>query len=614
MQTDVVVREVADSMLFRQVIETALLIVFQIGISWESVFEILANNIDDIFQSLVESQLNKLVEQFLGKEGLFEILLRTPAPKLRGGSVLFGTPTRPIWSNLKTLYWTRFLPVGYLALFVSVMVSNFGKAWGFGASKQKQRQLGLVIGLFLIPAGWYLAVGYLKLMNLLTLGIAPDLALLQDDTVEAFSMVLTTDLVYAGLIGSTSIIAFLLALILNLLRLMTLWILVPTLPLALGFDLGEFPVLGRFSRRAYTMFVVLGAVPIPMGIGFRILYSFNKMAGQGGAVFYDAIAPTVFIILLPTLAALIPVYVFMQAADYATIRGVTATLSIIGKPASLAVSGGTSAGWSLLKKGVKTHAGGGNSGGGDDGPGGNDDDSGSGGETSGSGGGRSGSGQHSGGADNADDQPALPKRTPSGGDSKNRHSQSTNSPSANGTGASADGSQPPALPPAKKSSGSTANTPASEGATASSGRTPESEQPQDSHADQTMARSNRYSNDVGRTGSGSRDNGAWRKIPYDEVWTDSSPGEVNDTPASSDGFLASSDSDSSNSQSQPESSEPADSNTGAETSADTADSTSSERRVARISRSQHEQGNASARRRRQTRLRERYDGTQGDSE
>jgi hypothetical protein len=321
--------------------DAAVSIVMQVGIAWEAVFDQFNSNIDELWKAFVESQLNKLANQFLGKNGLFDVLLRTPSPKMRGGGIIFGTPNDPIWNHLKVLYWERFLPVGYLALFLSVMVSNFGKAWGLGVGKQKQRQLGLLIGLFLIPGAWYLAVAYLNLVSLFSLSIAPPLGPLQREIIHAFTNVITGDVGYASVVGSTSLIAFLLAFLLNLMRLVAIWVIVPTFPLIIGFDLGEFPVLGNFSRRAYTMFAVLAAVPIPVAIGTRIIYSFYEIADNGGDVFINAIADTAFIIIVPTLAVMVPVYVFMQAADYATIRGATAALSIIGKPAALATSGGS---------------------------------------------------------------------------------------------------------------------------------------------------------------------------------------------------------------------------------------------------------------------------------
>jgi hypothetical protein len=351
--------------------EVVVTIVLQVGIAWEAVFDLFNQNIGDLWEAFVKWQLNQLADEFLGKSGLFEVLLRTPSPRMKGGGIIFGTPDDAVWNHLKVLYWERFLPVGYLALFLSVMVSNFGKAWGLGVGKQKQRQLGLVIGLFLIPGAWYLAIAYLNLIELFSLGISPPLGDLQDAVVDSLSVIVSTDVGYASVVGATSIIAFLLALLVNLMRLVAIWVIVPTLPLIIGFDLGEFPVLGNFSRRAYTMFAVLAAVPIPVAIGARIIFSFYKIASKGGDVFIDTLANTVLVIVIPTLAVMVPVYVFMQAADYATIRGATAALSIIGKPAALATSGGSWAASQTLGNVKKRFTGGrGNSNGGDGGGGG----------------------------------------------------------------------------------------------------------------------------------------------------------------------------------------------------------------------------------------------------
>jgi hypothetical protein len=392
--------------------DAAVTIVLQIGISWEAVFDLFNQNISQLWKAFVESQLNKLVDQFITKDGLFEVLLQTPSPKMKGGGIIFGTPNGPVWNHLKVLYWERFLPVGYLALFLSVMVSNFGKAWGLGVGKQKQRQLGLLVGLFLIPGAWYLAIAYLNLISLFSLSVAPPLGPLQNRTVGAFTNIITGDIAYASIIGGTSIVAFLLALLVNLMRLVAIWVIVPTLPLIIGFDLGEFPILGNFSRRAYAMFAVLAAVPIPVAIGTRIIYSFYEIANNGGDVFIGALADTAFIIIVPTLAVLVPVYVFMQAADYATIRGATAALSIIGKPASLATSGGSLVASKAL--GSAANRFGRESGKRDDG----DDGDGDGG---GGGGGHDDSGPYPGGGQESDTGwGGLPKRRPSGARSKTR--------------------------------------------------------------------------------------------------------------------------------------------------------------------------------------------------
>jgi hypothetical protein len=390
-------------------------IVLQIGISWDAVFDLFNSNVDELWKAFVESQLNKLANQFLGKTGLFDVLMRTPSPKMNGGGIIFGTPNDPIWNHLKVLYWERFLPVGYLALFLSVMVSNFGKAWGFGVGKQKQRQLGLLIGLFLIPGAWYLAIAYLNLISLFSLSVSPPLGPLQREVVGAFTKIITGDIAYASVVGGTSLIAFLLALLVNLLRLVAIWIIVPTLPLIIGFDLGEFPILGNFSRRVYTAFAVLAAVPIPVSIGTRIIYSFYEIANNGGDVFIGALADTAFIIIVPTLAVLVPVYVFMQAADYATIRGATAALSIIGKPASLATSGGSLVASKALGSAANRFGRG--SGKRDDG----DDGDGDGG---GGGGGHDDSGPYPGGGQESDTgRGGLPKRRPSGTRSETRGGQ-----------------------------------------------------------------------------------------------------------------------------------------------------------------------------------------------
>ncbi|MFC6954874.1 hypothetical protein [Halorubellus litoreus] len=325
-------------------------VILQVGISWDSVFDIFTDQLPEMYKSFVRWGLDAVVENFFGNEGLFRVLLRTPSPEMRNGGILFGTPKQPIWSHLKTLYWSKFLPVGYLVLFLSVMVSNFGKAWGVGQSKANERKVGLLVGLFLIPGGWYLAVAYLKLMNLFALSVLPAPAQLQTISVQTMSNVVSGEIVTSSAIGGIAVVAYLLAVVVHMIRLFAIWVLVPTLPLVMGFDLGEFPILGKFSRRAYSAFIVLGAVPIPIGIGTRIMLSFQAMADRGGDVVFAGIADMMFVLVVPTFAALVPIYVFSQAADYATIRGVSAALSIISTPASMAASGWKAAGKKGLSK------------------------------------------------------------------------------------------------------------------------------------------------------------------------------------------------------------------------------------------------------------------------
>ncbi|WP_323677642.1 hypothetical protein [Halorubellus sp. PRR65] len=381
----------------------------QIGISWESVFDIFTDQLPDMYRSFVEWSLTQVIDQFLGKQGdLFRVILRTPAPEMRNGGVLFGTPKQPIWNHLKTLYWSKFLPVGYLVLFLSVMVSNFGKAWGVGSEKTNHRRIGLVVGLFLIPGGWYLAVAYLKLMNLFALSVLPAPSDLQDVTVATMSNILSGEIVIASLVGGVAIVAYLLAVIVHMVRLFAIWVIVPTLPLVMGFDLGEFPILGNFSRRAYSAFIVLGAVPIPIGIGTRIMLSFQGMADKGGNVFYAGIADLMFVLVVPTFAALVPIYVFSQAADYASIRGATAALSLVAKPAGIAAAGWKAAGKKGLSKMFGSSSDDGDT---DDDGGGGPDDSGPRPSTDDD----DGEGRHPGrGNGSATGRGGLPKRRPSG--------------------------------------------------------------------------------------------------------------------------------------------------------------------------------------------------------
>lgn len=372
----------------------------QIGISWDSVFDIFTKHLPRMYESFVKWGLKAVIEQFFeGPADLFRVILRTPSPEMQNGGVLFGTPKQPIWNHLQTLYWSKFLPVGYLVLFLSVMVSNFGKAWGLGSGKDNQRKVGLLVGLFLLPGGWYLAVAYLKLMNLFSLSVVPSASKLQSHSIEAMTNILSGEIVLASIVGSVAIVAYLLAVIVHMIRLFAIWVIVPTLPLVMGFDLGEFPILGDFSRRAYSAFIVLGAVPIPIAIGTRILISFQKMATEGGNVFYAGIADMMFVLVMPTFAALVPIYVFSQAADYASIRGATAALSLVAKPAGIAAAGWKAAGKKGLSKVLGSN--------GDDSS--NDDD----GDDGGGGSGPDDSGPRP-STDQENGKSGLPKRRPSG--------------------------------------------------------------------------------------------------------------------------------------------------------------------------------------------------------
>lgn len=335
----------------------------------DAIFNALEESLGDLIETgfdFVADVVVDVVEEIAGPA--LDLMLFVPTPEPVG--VYFREPSNAPWGEIFDYMWAGTIPLGFALLIVAWQVGQAGSSLGvINTRKTRKLDRGLFAGLFIIPITYVLAAIFLQLVNAITFYIAPtpdEIANTVEGLLEFDDLIGdSTFWILAWGMASTLLALALLAVLINILRIVILFMLTVLLPVLAALKLAGVPYFQKWADRLINMYVSLGLSSILMATGFRL----TQILLGGGSIDISGIPASDFIVpifaMVPfVIGIIIPAGAIsnslnvMQAASLASAAGGAATkaASRTKKLASAGKKAGSKAGGSKLKSKAKSRA------------------------------------------------------------------------------------------------------------------------------------------------------------------------------------------------------------------------------------------------------------------
>jgi len=239
----------------------------------DAIIERVVNAVDTLIETgvtFLTDVIAGIIETIAGPA--LQLMLFVPSPLPVGR--YFSAPRNAPWGEIYDYLWTATIPLGFSILIVSWQVGQAGSAVGaISVKKTRKIDRGLFAGIFLIPASYVLAAIFLQFVNYMTEYIAPD----PDEVASVVVGLLNiTDLENGGIwllayvLGGTLLTIALLAIVINIVRVVFLFMITVLLPVLMGLKFGGVPYFEKWADKFINMYVSLALASVIMAAGFRL--------------------------------------------------------------------------------------------------------------------------------------------------------------------------------------------------------------------------------------------------------------------------------------------------------------------------------------------------------
>jgi hypothetical protein len=264
-----------------------------------------------------------------------DLVLYVPSPLPVG--VYFQKPANSPWGAIFDYMWGATIPLGFALLFTAWAVGQAGSSLTI-LDERKTRKLdrGMFAGLLVIPLSYVLVAIFLQVVNALTAYIAPSPAEVSSSVFNLLTFDQLTGsastLIIAFLLSNTLLVLILLAVAVNIFRVVMLLVISIVLPILMSLKLAGLPYLEDWADKFLNMFVSLGLSTVIVAAGLRL----SLLLFGGGTIRLDGIPADNFIgpvfAMIPfALGVVMPAGSIISSLNISQVAG-----ALTGAPAKLA--------------------------------------------------------------------------------------------------------------------------------------------------------------------------------------------------------------------------------------------------------------------------------------